>query len=121
VFSRFVRWRWCKVWAVTVEKESEKKEREVLGKVEITWRTRVVFVEGHVDWQILFHKCSFDERLLSWEHVLDAEASEGPSRHVRIWVWIISGCMAEMAATQPSSSVVMVLPIVEITIVYVMY
>lgn len=49
--------------------------------------------------------------------MLAAEASEGPSRHVRIWVWIISGGTAEKVVAPPSPSVAVVLPIVEMTIV----
>lgn len=45
--------------------------------------------------------------------MLAAEASEEPSRYVRIWVWIISGGTAEKVAP----SVGVVLPIVEMTIV----
>lgn len=50
---------------VTAEKVSEKKERELLEKVEIIFRTRGVLVEGHVELQILNHKCFSDERILS--------------------------------------------------------
>lgn len=78
---------WRQVPAAANEgKQSEKKEREARGNVEIMWRTRGVLVDGHVAWQMFSQSCSCSERVWSWEHVLAIEASAGPSRHVRIWV-----------------------------------
>lgn len=100
------RWWW---WvAVAAGNESEKKEREARGKVEMTWRTRGVSVDGHVERQVLAQRCSSAERALSWAHVLATEASAGPSRHVRMWFWIMSGWTAEMVVAPPVSTVVAV-------------
>lgn len=68
----------------TVVKESEKKEREALGKVEMTWRMRGEFVEGHVEPQIFAHRVSLPERAWNSDDVVATEASEGPSRRVRM-------------------------------------
>jgi len=78
-------------------KESAKKERAALGNVSMTWRTRGVRVEGHVAWQALTQRGSWEESEWSWEHVAVAEARAGPGRRVRMWVWIMSGWMAESA------------------------
>lgn len=38
--------------------ESEKKDREPLGNVEMTWRRRGVFVDGHVELQMFVQRFS---------------------------------------------------------------
>lgn len=82
-------------------KESAKKERAALGNVSMTWRTRGVRVEGHVAWQALSQRGSWEESEWSWEHVAVAEARAGPGRRVRMWVWIMSGCTAKIVVAPP--------------------
>ena len=86
-------------------KESEKKEREPLGNVEMTWRTRVVLVDGHVAWQARDQRWSPEEESAwSSEHVAAAEAREAPSRRARMWASITSGWTTEIAAAPPHGS-----------------
>lgn len=87
-------------------KESEKKEKAPSGNVEMTWRTRGVEVEGHVEWQMLSQRGWWEARAWSWEEVEAAEASVGPSRRVRMWVWIMSVWTVEIDAGLVSSTVV---------------
>lgn len=82
--------------AVGAAKQSAKKEREPLGNVVMMCWTRGALVDGHVELQALAQRCSLEESAWSWEHVLAMEARAGPSRRVRMWVWIMSECTAEI-------------------------
>lgn len=47
-------------------------------------------MDGQVEWHMLAHRCSLEQRELNWEQVLAAEARAGPSRRVSMCVWIMS-------------------------------
>lgn len=90
-------------------KEREKKERGPPGKEERRWRRRgEVVVEGKVEWQMVVQRWWWEEREWSWEEVELAEAREGPSRRVRMWVERMSWWMPGNVVAPPSSTAVMV-------------
>lgn len=65
-------------------KESEKKERGPSRNEDMMWRRRGVLVEGHVEWQMVVQRVSFEAREWSWEETQEAEARVAPSKRVKI-------------------------------------
>lgn len=87
-------------------KDSEKKEREPLGKREMISRIRGVLVEGQVEWHMLVHKSRWDASEFSSVEVHAAENKERPSSRVRTWDWRMSGWMVESEVAMGGSRVV---------------
>lgn len=90
---------WLRKLSSNRGKAFEKKARgPPLGKVEMTWLARGAAVDGQVEWQMLDQRLSWAEW---WRRVVEqhaAEASAGPSRRVRMWDSMISGCKVENPA-----------------------
>lgn len=64
-------------------KDSEKRERQPLGKREIISRIRGVLVEGQMEWHMLVHKSCWDASEFSSVEVHAVETKERPSSRFR--------------------------------------
>jgi hypothetical protein len=87
-------------------KDSEKRERQPLGKREIISRIRGVLVEGQMEWHMLVHKSCWDASEFSSVEVHAVETKERPSSRFRMWAWRMSGWMVEIEVAMEGSTVV---------------
>lgn len=87
-------------------KDSEKRERQPLGKREIISRIRGVLVEGQMEWHMLVHKSCWDASEFSSVEVNAVETKERPSSRFRMWAWRMSGWMVEIEVAMDGSTVV---------------